>query len=388
MKVKFLDLKQSYVELKEEIDFSIQNVLNSGWYILGNEVEEFENNWANYCGSKYAIGVGNGLDALYLSLIALDLKHHEEVIVPANTYIATLLAIEKAGGKPILVEPNYETYNINPKEIETKISSKTKVILPVHLYGLPCEIDSVSKIAKKHQIKVLEDAAQAHGSTYKEKRIGSHSDLIAWSFYPGKNLGCFGDGGAITTNNQELKEKLTLLRNYGSKIKYINEIKGVNSRLDPIQASILKVKLKLLDSWNLRRRKIALDYLEGLQKYNYTSIKETQGIITDDFPKNKIILPTIESLNNSSWHLFVIRVSNRDQLISHLRKAGIESMIHYPKPPHLQNAFKSLGIESGKLALTESISNTILSLPCCPHQKENQTNYVIDNIKQFLDKVI
>ena len=384
MNIEFLNLRKSYLELKTEIDLAIAKVLDGGWYILGPEVEDFERKWADYCESEYAIGVGNGLDALFLSLLSFDIKKDDEIIVPANTYIATLLAIEKCGAKPILVEPNYQTYNLDDLKIEQVISKKTKAILPVHLYGQSANLDPILKISGKHNLFVLEDAAQAHGTFYKDKKIGGNGDAIAWSFYPGKNLGAFGDGGAITTNNKEIAEKIKLLRNYGSKIKYENELKGVNSRLDPIQAAVLKTKLKFLTSWNERRKKIASIYINELMEFNTNCLSESEGIITNDFPIDKLVLPNQKSLNSSSWHLFTIRVKERDNLINHLKKAGIQSMIHYPIPPHLQKAYDNLGFKKGSFPITESIAETILSLPCGPHQTEKETHFVIEEIKKFL----
>ncbi|MDA9707727.1 DegT/DnrJ/EryC1/StrS family aminotransferase [Prochlorococcus sp. AH-736-K21] len=264
MKIQFLNVGSTYSEIKEEIDEAISEVLKSGWYILGKEVEKFEELWSYYCESKYAVGVASGLDSLILSLRALDIKEGDEIIVPSNTYIATWLAISAVGAKIIPIEPDENTHNIDVTKIDELINERTKAIIPVHLYGQPTDMNSILNIARKYNLYVVEDAAQAHGATYNNKKIGSHGDIVCWSFYPGKNLGGFGDGGAITTNNYKIAEKIKLLRNYGSSRKYHNELKGVNSRLDPIQAAILRVKLKYLDKWNNKRRILANEYNEKL----------------------------------------------------------------------------------------------------------------------------
>ena len=263
-KVNFLDLKTPHIELRTELEQGFDRVLNSGWYILGPEVEAFEAEYAAYCEVSYCVGVANGLDALHLALLALDVKPGDEVIVPSNTYIATWLAVSQCGAIPVPVEPDPQTFNIDPTRIEAAITTRTKVILPVHLYGQPADMDAIMAIAKKHNLRVLEDGAQAHGARYKGKQLGAHGDVVAWSFYPGKNLGALGDGGAITTNDPELAERISVLRNYGSRIKYVNEVLGFNSRLDPLQAAALRVKLKVLDSWNARRLELAAGYTREL----------------------------------------------------------------------------------------------------------------------------
>ncbi|WP_336930540.1 DegT/DnrJ/EryC1/StrS family aminotransferase [Acinetobacter tandoii] len=365
MNIPFLDLKAAYLELKAEIDEAILRVTNSGYYVLGPEVEQFEKDFAEYCGANYCIGVANGLDALTLSLRAMGVTQGDEVIVPSNTYIATLLAVSQCGAIPVPVEFNELTYNINPELIESVITPKTKVIIPVHLYGQPVDLDPILEIAEKYGLKVLEDAAQAHGSTYKGKKIGGHGHAVAWSFYPGKNLGALGDGGAITTNDKVLADQLRTLRNYGSAQKYINIEKGYNSRLDPIQAAILGVKLKHLNQWNARRQKIAEMYLLELSGTNF-------------------ILPKIIPEANSAWHLFVIRSKQRDKLQDYLQAHGIQSLIHYPIPPHAQCAYETeLSHLKGKLLLTENVSNEILSLPIGPHLSEESVSYIIDVLKGF-----
>lgn len=365
--IPFLDLRSSYLIIKKELDEAILRVANSGWYIGGSEVELFENNFANYCNAKHAIGVANGLDALRLTLLAMDVGPGDEVIVPSNTYIATWLAVSQCGATPIPVEPDPLTFNIDISQIEKAITSKTKVILPVHLYGQPANLDELLTIAKKHSLFLLEDAAQAHGAVYKGKRVGSHGDAVAWSFYPGKNLGAMGDGGAITTNNTILAERLSLLRNYGSSEKYVNEIKGFNSRLDPLQAAILNVKLKYLDDWNKKRQLIASQYIEGFQNYPIT-------------------LPQVPKFNESAWHLFVVQHPQRDTLQKFLGAHNIGTLIHYPIPPHLQEAYSDLQIVKGSLPIAERLANESLSLPIDPFLNPDDINKIINTVIIFFNK--
>lgn len=362
--INFLNLKSSYLEVKQEIDEALVRVANSGWYIGGPEVESFEAEWAEFCGTKYTIGVANGLDALHLALRAMGVKHGDEVIVPSNTYIATWLAVSQCGATPVPVEPNQETLNIDPELIEGAITSKTKVILPVHLYGQPANLDPILHISKKYNIRVLEDGAQAHGARYKERRIGGHGDAVAWSFYPGKNLGAMGDAGAVTTNDPELADKIRLLRNYGSKTKYINDVQGFNSRLDPIQAAVLRVKLKYLDDWNQRRIRIA-------KKYN------------DNFKNLELILPNQPNWAEPVWHLYVVRNSNRNLILEELKKREIETLIHYPIPPHLQLAYSDLRLGAGTFPISEKIHNEVISLPIGPAQTDEETNSVINAINDI-----
>ena len=347
MKIPFLDLRAAYLELKPEIDAAVARVMDSGWYILGEEVEAFESEWAAYCEAKYAVGVGNGLDALHLALLALDVGPGDEVIVPSNTYIATWLAVSQCGATPVPVEPDNATYNIDPKLIEAAITPRTKVIIPVHLYGQPADMDPILAIARKHNLRVLEDAAQAHGAKYKSKRIGAHGDVVAWSFYPGKNLGALGDGGAITTNDPQIADRIRVLGNYGSRVKYLNEVQGYNSRLDPMQAAILRVKLKYLDEWNARRKKIAVRYLKELSS------------------ATEIILPVIPDFADPVWHLFVIRHANRDGLQKKMTELDIGSLIHYPIPPNLQKAYLSTE-ENPRFPISEKMAAEVLSLPIGP----------------------
>ena len=328
--------------------------MESGWYILGSEVSLFEAEFANYCGTKYCVGVGNGLEALFLVLRAWGIGFSDEVIVPANTYIASWLPITHTGAKPVPVEPDIDTYNIDPHKIEEKITEKTKAILPVHLYGQTANMDEINKIGKKFGLKVLEDVAQAHGATYKNKKAGSLGDAAAFSFYPTKNLACFGDGGTITTNNDELYQKILSLRNYGSSKKYVNNDIGYNSRLDELQAAFLRVKLRYLDNWNKIRKDIAKWYLDTLP---------------ESFPELK--LPKIPEWAESCWHQFVVRCIDRDNFQNELSKVGISSLIYYPIPPHLQEAYKHLNFSKGSFPITEKMANEVLSLPIGIHMNKD-----------------
>jgi dTDP-4-amino-4,6-dideoxygalactose transaminase len=347
MKIPFLDLRAAYLELKSEIDAAVARVLDSGWYILGPEVEAFEAEWAAYCEAHHAIGVANGLDALHLALRAMDVGPGDEVIVPSNTYIATWLAVSQCGATPVPVEPVEATYNIDPARIASAITPRTKVILPVHLYGQPADLDPIVAIARHRGLRVLEDAAQAHGARYKGRRIGAHGDAVAWSFYPGKNLGALGDGGAVTTNDPEIADRIRVMRNYGSRVKYINEVKGFNSRLDPIQAAVLRVKLHRLDEWNLRRATIAARYLEGLTR-------------------SKLVLPHVPEWTEPAWHLFVVRTLNRDVLMQQLNQAGVGTLIHYPVPTHMQTAYADSRQITTALPIAERVAREVLSLPIGP----------------------
>lgn len=359
MKVPFLDLKAGYLELQTEIDTAIKCVLESGWYILGEEVDAFEREYATYCEAKYCVGVANGLDALHLGLLALGIGPGDEVIVPSNTYIATWLAVSQCGATPIPVEPDEATYNIDPARIEAAITPRTKVILPVHLYGQPADMDLILAIACSHGLKVLEDGAQAHGARYKGKRIGAHGDAVAWSFYPGKNLGAYGDAGAITTDDPEIADRIRVLRNYGSRVKYVNDVRGFNSRLDTLQAAILRVKLKHLDRWNEARRKNAALYLAGLANTGLT-------------------LPFVPDWAEHVWHLFVVRSKMRDQVQQQFHHASIGTLIHYPIPPHLQGAYADLGFGKGAFPIAERIHEEVLSLPMGPTMSESDMLRVIE----------
>ncbi len=366
MKVPFLDLKAAYLELRPELDAAYRRVMESGWYILGKEVEAFEREFAAYCGVKWCVGVGSGLDALHLILRAYGIGKGDEVIVPANTFIATWLAVSYAGASPVPVEPDERTYNIDPARIEEAITKRTRAIIPVHLYGQPANMDPILDIAHKHGLKVIEDAAQAHGARYKGRRVGGLGDAAGFSFYPSKNLGAFGDAGAVVTDDDGLAERVRVLRNYGSRVKYHNEIKGFNSRLDPLQAAFLRVKLRKLDEWNNRRKKAAACYLRELA----------------DIPN--LILPEIPPWAEPVWHLFVVRHQERDKLQKALDQAGIETLIHYPVPPHLSAAYSDLGYQKGDLAVAEKLANTLFSLPMGPGLDEIKADFVISAIRDSI----
>ena len=358
--IKFLDLYRINEQYREEINSKIQEVFDSGWYIRGNQEERFEQHFAEFCGVKHCIGCANGLDALNLIIKGYGFGSGDEIIVPANTYIATILAITMNGCTPVLVEPSIDTYNINPDLIEEKITPKTKAIMVVHLYGQAAQMDKICDLAKKYNLKVIEDSAQAHGAIYNKKRTGNLGDAAGFSFYPGKNLGAMGDGGCVTTNDDILAEKIRTIANYGSNIKYHNICKGINSRLDEIQAAILDVKLKYLDRDNDKRREIAKYYLENIKN-------------------PKIILPSNPKSENSNvWHIFPIRTKNRDKLQQYLKENGIETMIHYPIPPHKQLAYKEWNNLS--LPITEEIHNTILSLPISSVMVKEEANKVVEVI--------
>lgn len=396
MTVPFLDLRAAYLELKPEIDDAVARVLNSGWYIVGEEVEAFEAEWAAYCEAKHAVGVANGLDALHLALRALGVGPGDEVIVPSNTYIATWLAVSQCGATPVPVEPDARTYNIDPERIEEAITPATRVILPVHLYGQPADLDPILAIARKHGLRVLEDAAQAHGARYKGQRIGAHGDVVAWSFYPGKNLGALGDGGAITTNDPEIADGIRVLRNYGSRVKYENEVQGYNSRLDPIQAAVLRVKLGVLDEWNNRRRDVAQRYMERLKVIAQPESQHQPAIASKSFgaegslvrhynevldqsenPESKLTLPFIPEWADPVWHLFVVRHPLRDQLQRRLIQAGIQTMIHYPIPPHKQQAYAKDGFGEMRLPLASQMADEVFSLPMGPQMTPEQISVAL-----------
>lgn len=360
--IPFLDLKAPHVELREEIAEAIARVVGSGWYILGPEVDAFEAEYAAWCEAAHCIGLANGLDALHLALRAMDVGPGDEVIVPSNTYIATWLAVSQCGAVPVPVEPVDATYNLDPDRIEAAITPRTRVILPVHLYGQPADLEPILAIARKHGLRVLEDGAQAHGARYKGRRVGAHGDAVAWSFYPGKNLGALGDGGAVTTDDPQIADRLRVLRNYGSRAKYVNEVQGWNSRLDPIQAAVLRVKLKHLDDWNARRAAIARQYIEALADSGLT-------------------LPYAPEWAESAWHLFVVRHPQRDALQARLAEAGVGSLIHYPIPPHRQAAYAEAGFAQDAFPLASQMAEEVLSLPMGPQQSEEQTRAVIEAVR-------
>lgn len=366
MNIPFLDLQAVNCRFQREIDDEVMSVLHSGWYIRGEQCQLFEKEYATYCGSKYCVGVGNGLDAIRLIFEAYKslgiMENGDEVIVPANTFIASILAISQAGLWPVLCEPDIQTYTIDSQKIESFITARTKAILPVHLYGQVAEMNTVLKIAKKHNLKVIDDAAQAHGAVYHGRKVGSLADATTFSFYPAKNLGALGDAGAVTTSDKELADKVRSIANYGSSVRYHNDEKGVNSRLDEIQATVLRVKLKHLDEDNHLRRERADKYAE--------LIKNT-----------KVILPKIQENDSHVFHQFVVRTEKRDELQSFLAKNNIQTQIHYPVPPHLQPAYSEWNNLS--LPVTEKIHREVLSLPISPTISPEEVEYVANHINEF-----
>jgi dTDP-4-amino-4,6-dideoxygalactose transaminase len=363
-KIPFLDLGQSYQELKVELDSSVQRVLNSGWYIQGEELEKFESEFAQYCGTRFCVGVGNGLDALQLILRAYGIGPGDEVIVPSHTFIATWSAVTLAGAKPVPVETLDDgTYTIDTTLIEAAITSRTRAIIPVHLYGRPADMGPIMLIAAKHGLKVIEDAAQAHGARYRGLRAGNLGDAAAFSFYPGKNLGAFGDGGAITTNDPDLTTSLRSLRNYGSSEKYVHEVIGLNSRLDSLQAAVLRVKLRYLDDWNARRQSHAAYY-----RANLCGFPELLAVESNNF--------------ESVHHLFVIRSQYRNILQAELKEVGIDALIHYPIPVHKQGAYKSMN--SLYLPIADRLSREVLSLPMGPHLSIDDIDSVIFHVNRVV----
>ena len=364
--ISFLDLMAINARQRLELVSAFERVLDSGWYVLGQEVDLFESEYAAFCNARYCVGVANGLDALSLALRALEIGPGDGVIVPTNTYIATWIAVNSVGAKIVPVEPDPMTFNIDPSKIESVVSDRTRVILPVHLYGQPADMDSILKIAETRGISVIEDGAQAHGARIGERPIGSHGDIVTWSFYPGKNLGALGDGGAITTNDAVLADRIRELRNYGSKKKYYNERLGVNSRLDELQAAFLRLKLKTLREDNQHRKNISDFYSKHLCG-------------------TELILPEVAPGNESAWHLYVVRVKQkRDWFAQKLMNLGVQTVIHYPVPPHLQSAYKHLGYKLGDFPIAELIHNEVLSLPIGPTQTEAQSKEVIRSVKQGL----
>ncbi len=346
--VPFLDLKAVYAELKDEIDTAIARVAASGWYIGGPEVERFEGAYAEYCGAAHCVGVANGLDALHLALRAMDIGPGDEVIVSTNTFIATWLAVSMVGATPVPVEPDPDTHNLDPALIEAAITPRTRALMPTHLYGQPADLDPMLDLARKHGLRVIEDAAQAHGARYKGQRIGAHGDAVTWSFYPGKNLGAMGDGGAVTTNDPQIADRIRTLGNYGSSKKYVNDVQGVNSRLDPLQAAILAVKLRHLDAWNARRAAIA-------------------GRYTDRLAQTGLVLPHVPNWADPAWHLFVVQSPKRADLADSLAAAGVQTLVHYPIPPHLQRAYAAMNLSAGTFPIAERLAEEVLSLPIGPH---------------------
>jgi dTDP-4-amino-4,6-dideoxygalactose transaminase len=365
MKVPFLDLQAPYLELRAELDAAWRRVMESGWYILGKEVTAFEEEFAAYCGARYCVGVGNGLDALELILAAYDIGAGDEVIVPANTYIATWLAVSHVGATLVPVEPD-ESYNLNPLLIRAAVTKKTKAILAVHLYGQPAAMNGIKAIAADYGLKIIEDAAQAHGASYFGQKAGNLGDAAGFSFYPGKNFGALGDAGAVVTNDELLADRVRVLRNYGSRKKYFNEVIGRNARLDELQAALLRVKLKKLDEWNQRRAAIAQKYLRAFAG------------------NNNLVLPQVIAGARHVWHLFVVRHPQRDWLRGMLTRKGIETLVHYPIPPHLSDAYRHLQLRSTALKLTAQYANEVLSLPLGPHLTATQAAYIIESLQQIL----
>ena len=361
--IKFLDLEKINNRFRDEIDLRIKTILDKGWYLQGEENESFTKNFAQYCGTKHCIGVANGLDALNLIIKAFGFGDGDEIIVPANTYIATILAISQNGCTPVLVEPDINTYNINPDLIEEKITEKTKAIMVVHLYGQAVQMEKIWALAKKYNLKVIEDSAQAHGAFCQGRRVGNLSDASAFSFYPGKNLGCLGDGGAVTTNDDNLAAKIKAIANYGSDRKYHHIYKGVNSRLDEIQAAVLDVKLKYLDQDNEKRRKIAKYYRENIKNEN-------------------IILPATYNETSHVWHVFVVRTNERDRFQRYLQNNDIQTIIHYPTPPHKQGAYSEWNDLS--LPITEEIHKTIISIPISPVMTEKEIQRIMEVINEYV----
>lgn len=364
--IDFLDLKKINAQYADDLKEACARVIDSGWYIIGKEVSSFEKEFADYCETKHCLGVANGLDALILILRAYMemglMQRGDEVIVPANTYIASILAISENGLKPVLVEPDIDTYNLDPTLIENAITERTKAILTVHLYGQVTGMDEINSIAKKHNLKVIEDCAQAHGALYGDKKVGSLGDAAGFSFYPGKNLGALGDGGAITTNDEELAKVISALRNYGSHEKYKNKFKGVNSRLDEIQAAMLRVKLRYLDKETSARQAVAQAYLQGINN-------------------SLIELPIIDDIDAHVWHLFVIKTKQRSKLVKYLADNDIQTLVHYPVPPHYQDAYKEF--KSLELPISECIHQQVLSIPISPVITNKDIRKIIHILNEF-----
>ncbi len=365
-KVPFQDFRAAYEELREEFDDAYRRFMQSGWYVLGKEVAAFEEEYAAYCEARHCVGVGNGLEALHLGLRAVDCGPGDEVIVASNTYIATWLAVTQVGATVVPVEPDEKTYNLNPELLEQAITPRSKVILATNLYGQPCNYDAIRDVADRRGLIFATDNAQAQGARYKGRRVGGLAHFECHSFYPSKNLGAFGEAGAVTTNDPAVADRIRVMRNYGSRLRYHNEVIGYNSRLDELQAALIRVKLRKLDEWNGRRAKLAhfyLDHLEG----------------------SKFILPFVPEWASPVWHLFVVRHQNRDGLQKHLSDKGIQTIIHYPIPPHLSGAYKSQGFANGDFPVAEKMATEVLSLPTNPHLTITQFKYVVDSVLRSLE---
>lgn len=365
MNVPFLDLRAAFAELQQELGEAARRVLASGRYVLGQEVECFEQEFAACCSVRHCIGVSNGLDALELILRGYGIGTGDEVIVPTNTFIATWLAVSRAGAVPVPVEPEEATHTISVAGIAAALSARTRAIIPVHLYGQPADMQPICDLARTHDLKVIEDAAQAHGARYRGKRAGSLGDAAGFSFYPGKNLGAFGDAGAVVTNDEQLAANVRRLRNYGSPAKYQHDVKGGNARLDELQAALLRVKLRYLDEWNQRRARIADRYLEELASLS------------------RLVLPRVADGVVPVWHLFVIRHPRRRDLQAHLSRCGVETLIHYPVPPHLSRAYSELGFVQGSFPRAERLAESVLSLPLSPHLSLEAHTHVLSALRSF-----
>jgi dTDP-4-amino-4,6-dideoxygalactose transaminase len=368
IKVPLLDVGAAYRELQQQCDEAYQRVMNSGWFVLGEEVAAFEAQFRAQCGAHHCVGTGSGLDALFLILRGYGIGPGDEVVVPAHTFIATWLAVSHAGATPVPVEPEEQSFQMDPQRIADALTARTRAILTAHLYGAIARMDAIRDLASRKGLLLIEDAAQAHGAAWKGAPAGSFGDAAAFSFYPSKNLGAFGDGGAVVTNDAELAQKIRALRNYGSTSKYIHQLQGYNSRLDTLQAAFLQVRLKHLVAWNARRKAVAAAYLKGLEK--------TPGCH----------LPYVPNEVESAWHLFVIRHHERDRLRRSLESRGIETAIHYPVPPHLSPAYANLGFKHGDFPITERLAGTVLSLPMGPHLSEAQVELVIQAVHESADE--
>lgn len=365
MNVPILELRPTYLELKDELDAAYRRVMESGWYLLGPELEAFEQEYARYVGVRHCVGVANGLEALQLVLMAWGIGPGDEVIVPAHGYIATWLAVTHTGAKPVPCECEGATYALDPERVEASVTERTKALLPIHLYGQTADMAALRTVAARHRLKILEDAAQAHGATHQGRKAGALGDAAGWSFYPSKNLGAFSDGGAITTDDDAVAERLRALRNYGSKIRYQNDHLGLNSRLEELQAAVLRVKLRKLDEWNARRVRQAGTYRAALA-----------GV-------GDLVLPRVGAGREHVWHLFVVRTRRRAELQTFLKAQGIGTQVHYPIPPHLSGAYASAGWRRGSLPETETWADEVLSLPIGPHLSDTQVEFVIEQVRAF-----
>jgi dTDP-4-amino-4,6-dideoxygalactose transaminase len=365
VKVPFLDLATPHADIRDEIAAALARVVDSGWFVLGPEVSAFEREWADWLGAAHAVGVGNGLDAIELALRAVGVGPGDDVVVPANTYIATWLAVTRTGATVVPVEADEQLHVLDASAIEQALTPRTKAILVVHLYGHPADVDAIGALARERRVFLLEDAAQAHGARVRGRRVGAHGHAVAWSFYPGKNLGALGDAGAVTTDDPEIAAAVRVLRNYGSREKYHNEVRGVNSRLDELHAAVLRVKLGQLDSWNARRRRVAERYLAALAG------------------DARFGLPISAEWATHAWHLFVVRCRQRDRLREHLDRAGIGTLVHYPIPPHMQPAYADLGLGRGAFPVAERAHDEVLSLPMGAHLTDEQCDIVVGALADF-----